>query len=221
MFAGRGGAGFTGVVASGDEGGVGNGKGAGLTPTGPGAGEERSGMNVLPSAGGLGGGEGAEGATGDGMEGRLGATLGFVGIMIGAGDGGDVVVGGSTGGAGAAETVEGINPDGGAGVGASFVVSGCFPGSGAGGGGVSFVLGSGVVGLFTGCSGKTGAIFGPETEGAPVADLLGGAEIGEGPLPDLVGVGGEGGGNDPELKDTMAPLPPVWVIGAADGLCTP
>lgn len=173
--------------------------------------EEPSRMNVLPSAGGLGGASGAEGATGAGLEGGLGATLGFVGMTIGAGGGGDVVVGESgAGGAGAADTVEGINPDGGAtGVGASFAISGGLTGSGAGGGGaVSFILGSRIFSVFMDCSGKTGAMFGPD-EGTPVAGLLNGAEIVAGPLPGLVGVGGEGGGNDPELKGRMAPLPPV------------
>ena len=68
MLISRGKAGFSGVEASGDEGGgSGNGKGAGLTPTGPDAAEGLSGMKELPSAGGLGSGGDAAGGAGAGV----------------------------------------------------------------------------------------------------------------------------------------------------------
>ena len=80
-------------VASGDEGGVGCGRGAGMTPTGPDVEPEEvpppvdgagrlSGINKLPSAGGLGGGGGA---IEDGGAVAAGAVEAGVGSGTGAG----------------------------------------------------------------------------------------------------------------------------------------
>lgn len=223
MFAGRGGAGLLGDEASGAEGGgVGSGNGAGLTPTGPGAVEERSGMNVLPSAGGLGGGGGAEGATEAGGDDALGAADGLS-IRFEGGGGVGVVVGGVTGGIGVAVSVGGaIGDGGGAGVAVSLGISGCFIEGGDRGGGIgSFALRSGVFRGFMGCPGIA-KIFGPDEfvpdeEGA-LADLLGSIGVGDGPPLEGVGAEGEGGGKGDEFKDMMPTLPPVWVIDAADGL---
>lgn len=125
--------------ASGDEGSVGSGRGAGLTPTGPGAADERSGMNVLPSGGGVGAG-GDAGTAGIGGDVGAGRPIG-----AGGGDGAGVVAGGEVG------TVEEIIEagGGGAGVGDRFVTSGGFTGAGRGGGEVlSFALGSGTFARF-------------------------------------------------------------------------
>lgn len=214
LFAGRGGADLLGVEASGaEDGGVGSGNGAGLTPTGPGADEERSGMNVLPSAGGLGGGGGADGGTGAGEDIGFGAAVGAVIKVEDGGESGGVVVGGGDGGF----TVEGMSADGGvAGAGASFGVSGCFIEDGDKGAGmVSVALRSGVFGGGTGCPGIA-MIFGPDEESG-FAGLLGGIGAGDAPPLEGGGVEEEGGGND-EFKAMKLPLPPVWVIDATGGL---
>lgn len=144
-------AGFSGAEGRGDEGGsVGSGRGAGLTPTGPVALDELSGMKELPLLGGVGGvgagGGGGEAAGEAGAGGDIGVgTTTVGGIDDGDGAGAGVIVGAGTVGAGVGVIVgggtvgDGIGGDPGkgvteeivvgAGVGESFCVSGAFAGA--------------------------------------------------------------------------------------------
>jgi hypothetical protein len=136
-----GGADLFGVAVSGDEGGTGKGRGAGMTPADPDVDEERSGTNKLPSAGGLGGAAGEAGAGGVAV--GLGA---ITGLWIGGEGGGDIGAGRGAGDAGVGDRIGGATEgeDACAGGAVGIEISGDFTGAGVGESGVfPLSLGSG------------------------------------------------------------------------------